>query len=193
MSVADIHEQLQEEAADGNLDLLHTVRRIAEATQEAFAQKQMVVSVEGETVFLPHKLATNMAVVVNELITNAIKHGAPGPDGKTQVRIHLEQAEGTLHFSVWNSGNPVASDFDPGQQQNLGLRLVRGLVVEQYGGTFSMLPHEGGARRNRPRAGEAAGSRLRRLRENPEERPKGLKTATSSRPSSHGPGGTSSS
>jgi two-component system CheB/CheR fusion protein len=143
LAVASVHEQMQT-VGEGDLDLLNVVRHIASANREAFSQKRVIVSVDGEPVLLPHKAATNLAVVTNELITNAIKHGAPGADGEMRVDVGLRRTDGNLRLSVWSSGNPVSPNFDASRQRSMGLRLVWGVSVEQYGGTFCLRAHDGG-------------------------------------------------
>jgi PAS domain S-box-containing protein len=143
LAFADVHEQMQV-AGKGNVDLLSAIESMASANREAFAQKRVIVSVEGEPTLLPPKAATSLAVVANELITNAIKHGAPGADAEMRVDIGVYRAGGNLRLSVWNSGNPIPAGFDASRQRSMGLRLVWGLAAHQYGGTFSLRPHEGG-------------------------------------------------
>jgi len=140
---ASIHEQLKV-TGEENVDLLSAIRSIAHANRKAFAQHHINVSVEGEAMPLPHQAGTHLAVIANELITNAVKHGALGADGKAHVHIGVDRADGTVRLSVWNSGNPLAADFDASKQKNVGLLLVWNLTVEQYGGTFSLHPHDGG-------------------------------------------------
>ncbi len=77
--------------------------------------------------------------------THSIKHGAPGPTGELQVKARVEPAGDQVRLAVWSSGNPVSPDFDPAQARGLGLRLVQALAVEQYGGAFSLRPHDGGS------------------------------------------------
>ena len=84
----------------------------------------------------PSKSATNIAIVANELITNALKHGAPGSDGKLQISIESTLLDDSYRLAVWSSGVPLPADFDFVRQSSLGLRLVQDLVVGQYGGTF---------------------------------------------------------
>ncbi len=143
LALANVHEQMQV-VGEGDLDLLRVIRHIARANREAFAQKRVVISVQGEPALLPHKAVTNLAVVANELITNAVKHGAAPPDGELRVDVGVHQADGCLRLSVWNSGHPVPTDFETSKPRTMGLRLVAGLSIEQYGGTFSLRPHEGG-------------------------------------------------
>jgi len=45
---------------------------------------------------------------------------------------------------VWNSGNALAEDFDLNQHAQMGLRLVHGIVVDQFRGAFSITPADSG-------------------------------------------------
>ncbi len=143
MTFASLHEEMQV-GRGGLVDLLAILERVALASKDAFLEKRVAASVEGETVLLSAKAATNLAVVANELITNAIKHGAPGADGTLRVEIELRPTRDALHLHVWNSGAPVPASFDPSAQRGLGLRLVWDLITSQYRGTFRFTPETGG-------------------------------------------------
>jgi PAS domain S-box-containing protein len=143
IAFASIHEQLQT-TQRGEVDLLATMRRIAEATREIFAAQEVEFEVEGEPVALPSRAATNLAVVANELITNAAKHSGAGPDGVCRVRARLDAEGGTLRLTVWNSGGNVPPGFDVRTHARLGLRLVTALIVDQYGGKFTLRSDDDG-------------------------------------------------
>jgi two-component sensor histidine kinase len=85
-------------------------------------------------------------VVTNELITNAIKHGAPGADGRLHVEVRLACGGDRLCLTVTNSGNPVGANFDVTAHPGLGLRLVDDMVTSMYRGAFRLLPHADGTR-----------------------------------------------
>jgi PAS domain S-box-containing protein len=144
MTFASIQDELQAAATTGWLDLLPLLRRVASASSGTFAGAEAVVSVRGESLALPSRAATSVAVVANEFITNALKHGAPGADGKLRVDVEMEPTDGSLRLCVWNSGNPVPADFDLRAHQAMGLQLVASLVADQYGGEFSLRPERGG-------------------------------------------------
>ncbi len=82
-------------------------------------------------------------MVTNELMTNALKYGAPAEDGRLHIDVTVTRAEGRLSISVWNSGNPVPEDFQVAAQDRMGLRLVAGMIA-QYGGQFELRPLHGG-------------------------------------------------
>lgn len=144
LTFASLHEEMQTTQGEA-VDLLPMLRRIADASGDAVSHPDVVVSVEGVAAVLPVAMAANLAVVANELITNALKHGAPGLDDKLRVAVMLRRTDGALRLRVWNSGNPVPAGFDVGAQAGMGLQLVRDLVVEQFGGSFTLEPEHGGS------------------------------------------------
>jgi PAS domain S-box-containing protein len=155
MAFASIQEELQAVTAAGWVDLLPVLERVSAASAGAFAGGEAVVSVSGARAPLPSKAATNLAVVTNELVTNALKHGAAGPDGKLHVDVVIAPADDSLRLRVWNSGNPIPPDLDPTASRGLGLQLVRDLIVVQYHGAFHLRAERGGslAEVTVPRAG----------------------------------------
>jgi two-component sensor histidine kinase len=76
------------------------------------------------------------ALIVNELVTNSLKHAFP--EGRTgYVRVGLESADGRFNLSVVDNGAGIPPDVDPATTRTLGLRLVRSLT-RQVGGEFSI-------------------------------------------------------
>jgi len=136
---AHVHEQLGLTGSD-EVSLLVAVRRCAESIQGLGIPGAIDISVEGDEVLYPSRAASSLCLVANELLTNAVKHGAPGTDGRLRVTARLARDRGRLRLSVWNSGAPVPRDFDPSNQTTLGLTLVQSLVVSQYQGTFTLRP-----------------------------------------------------
>jgi PAS domain S-box-containing protein len=138
----DIHEKIYATGAE-QVDLAEVLRQVAATLRSVYASVGAVFSVEGGPVPCPTRAATNLAVATNELVTNALKYGAPGPDDTLQVVIRVERTDGQVRLLVWNSGNPAPEGFDPGAQHGMGLRLVSDMV-QQYGGSFRVVPERGG-------------------------------------------------
>ncbi|MFB3882557.1 MAG: sensor histidine kinase [Armatimonadota bacterium] len=136
---AHVHEQLGLTGSD-EVSLLSAIRGCAASIQGLGGAGAVDVSVEGDEARYPSRAASNLCLVANELLTNAVKHGAPGSAGRLRVTARLARDNGRLRLSVWNSGAPVARDFDPSKRTTLGLTLVQSLVVSQYHGAFSLRP-----------------------------------------------------
>jgi two-component sensor histidine kinase len=92
------------------------------------------IVVEGDEVWLPAAIAIPLSLIVNELITNAAKHGS----GMIAVRLEAPP-EGDHLLSVCNDGPPLPPDFEPAASAGLGLKIMLALV-EQIGGTLRYGP-----------------------------------------------------
>ena len=141
---ASIHELMYTGQAD-RIDLLEAVRRVAEMNREVSADgRSLRITTSGESVPCTSRTATNVCVLVNELITNARKHGAPTPEGRLQVEVHLEVEQSMLTLEIWNSGTCVPPPPSQVCPSGMGLMLVRAVIEDEYGGLFSLGSARGG-------------------------------------------------
>jgi two-component sensor histidine kinase len=101
---------------------------------KSMAPPSAELEIEAEDLELPIELAPSLALILNELLTNAVKYGLP-PDGPQKISLSLRSAGGKLVLSVQDSG----PGFRPnqGQKRASGLGLVRGLL-RQLGGSLAV-------------------------------------------------------
>ena len=94
------------------------------------------------TVRVDANRAIPIALIANELITNAAKHASPegSPPGRVEVSLS-EMADATLLLSVSDNGPGLPVDFDMAKSKGLGMRVVMALT-KQLGGTIT---HHSGA------------------------------------------------
>jgi two-component sensor histidine kinase len=86
------------------------------------------------------KQATSLALIVAELISNALKHGLGW------VEVTLEERDGGNVLEVCNDGDGFRADFDPLTSANTGLMLIDTLVRYDMRGTVAFENFERGAR-----------------------------------------------
>ena len=71
-----------------------------------------------------------MALIVNELVTNAVKYAFSNrDDGHIYVRLARQDA-GTALVSVRDDGIGLAADFDLTKSKGLGMQIVTGLAKQ---------------------------------------------------------------
>ena len=106
--------------------------------------------VQGESGKLPAAVATPLAVVLTELLQNAVSHAFPGASSgegnvDRSVVVELEVHDEHLTLRVVDNGVGLPADFDLEQPASLGLSIVRTLVTTELAGTITMQsPPEGG-------------------------------------------------
>ena len=98
---------------------------------------RITIGVDVEPVRLPIDAAVPCGLVVNELITNALKHAFRDRD-RGEIRIALaRQAADEILLSVSDDGIGLPDNFDPERTETLGLRLVS-LLAGQLDGAVSI-------------------------------------------------------
>jgi two-component sensor histidine kinase len=95
--------------------------------------------VEGDVGELPAELATPLAVVLAELLQNAVGHAFPEDmlEGG-RVLVSLSNQNGALTVRVHDNGVGLPEGFSVADAGNLGLTIVRSLVTTELGGTIDM-------------------------------------------------------
>jgi len=69
-------------------------------------------------------------LIINELITNALKYGFP-EDKQGIIKISMNKLDnGKLHLTVWNNGVDLPKDFDMTDLSSFGMRLVEILQLQ---------------------------------------------------------------
>jgi two-component sensor histidine kinase len=87
---------------------------------------------------LPARQATSLALVVNELVSNALKHG------KQDVRVRFVAADHEAVLTVEDDGPGFPEGFDPMRAANTGLELVDNLSRWDLAGGASYTNRPGG-------------------------------------------------
>jgi two-component sensor histidine kinase len=78
--------------------------------------------------------ATPCGLLVNELISNSLKHGFPdGHGGEVRVQLHLIDGTDQVHLKVSDTGIGLSADFEEKRQHSMGLQLAFDLA-KQVGG-----------------------------------------------------------
>lgn len=96
-----------------------------------------------EDVALPIDIAVPCGLIVNELVTNSLKHAFPDQQ-KGEVRISSKCMEkGVLTLSVRDNGVGLPEGIHPDNLSSLGMRLVHNLT-DQLGGILAF-GNDGGA------------------------------------------------
>ena len=102
---------------------------------------RIVTSVSGQEIMLPSNKATSVALILNELIQNAIEHGFQERT-EGSLAVELSEIDSRVTLEVVNDGAPLPQGFDPKQSNSLGLQIVEALAREDLGGRFTLTSGE---------------------------------------------------
>jgi len=142
-SMALVHEELYQSEDLSRIDFADYIRRLTTNLFHTYQTGPVHISllVDIEEVFLTVDTAIPCGLIVNELVSNALKHAFRGRQGGT-VTIRLQRDEADFLLTVRDDGVGLAGDIDPAVTETLGLQLVTTLT-RQLGGKLSVFRDEG--------------------------------------------------
>ncbi|MHB1293594.1 MAG: sensor histidine kinase [Anaerolineae bacterium] len=143
LSVAVVHEFLSQNAK-GTINLLEVAHRILGQIQQGLIDpsKHIRLSVKGSDIWLPAERATQCALVINELVQNAIEHGMAQREEGTVEVVLVDRGE-KVSIVVRDNGSGLPEAFDLTTSANLGLRIVRSMVERDLKGEFQLCSNGG--------------------------------------------------
>ena len=92
---------------------------------------------------LPSEVATALAMVLTEVIQNAVEHGIEPAGHAGEVVVSAHATAQRLTVEVSDDGVGLPADFDLDTSTSLGLSIVRTLVESELGGTLAIGPAPG--------------------------------------------------
>ncbi|MBS1847988.1 MAG: sensor histidine kinase [Actinobacteria bacterium] len=143
-SIALVHDMLARAAGD-DVPFVDIVRPLVRMVEEGLVapEQRVTFRVEGDGGIPPAEVVTPLAVVLNELLQNAVDH-AFGVDGG-EVVVDLSNSGDRMEVRVSDDGRGLPAEFDIKTAKGLGLSIVRALVVSDLSGSISaMSPRSGG-------------------------------------------------
>ena len=139
-SIAIVHETLAH-TPEEMVDFDDIADRVMAMTGEV-SVAPVVPRREGSFGVLPSIIATPLAMVLAELLQNAVQHGFARRAGELTVRV--TRGADRLEVVVADNGRGIPEDFDLDASTSLGLQIVRTLVVGELSGRLAIAPREGG-------------------------------------------------
>lgn len=141
-TIATVHEALSQTIDETvNFDDVfgRTLSMAAEAARTSNVEVEFVR--EGNFGTIQATQATALAVVLTELVTNAVEHGFTTTGG--QIVVTTTRAEDTLHVTVSDDGEGAGGRVG----QGLGTQIVRTLTETELRGTIAWSENSGGGTR----------------------------------------------
>ena len=146
LTIASIDDHLRDQPAASAVEMRSAIRALVDLAQQALGvpTPAVTVALDLEPFTLPPALAVSCGLVVNELITNALRHAFVGrPGGRVEVRAGTHDDRVTI--MVHDNGIGFAHEWATTAPSGTGLDLVRLLATRQLHGEL-VIAHTGGTR-----------------------------------------------
>ncbi|OXS76686.1 sensor histidine kinase [Domibacillus enclensis] len=141
-SISSVYEMIlaNEHADEDDVDLIELTRKIGSTMvlNDLNQKVDLIIESNGNKILTSSRKAVSIALIVNELIQNSLKHAFPGElSGTIQVDFFSHKKFAELH--IRDNGVGMA-----GAAFSLGLEIVHNLVVNDLAGEFSYKNVESG-------------------------------------------------
>jgi two-component sensor histidine kinase len=138
-SIALVHEILAQGGGD-DVVLDQVVRPIVSMVEEALVAPDRPIrfSVVGAGPSLPAATASSLAVILTELLQNAVEHGFPPGSAGGQITVEMALFSNELIVRVHDDGAGIGESFDLETNAGLGLTIAQTLASGELAGEVSI-------------------------------------------------------
>jgi PAS domain S-box-containing protein len=139
-TISEVHDQLWRRGEAATVDLCVFLEDLCSRLQATAPHHSLLFDRQSPSILVSTDQAAPIGLIVNELITNAVKYAYPGIDSRGEVRVVVG---GASDRAVWvevsdrGAGLPDGFDLESQSSTSLGARLVTSLA-RQITGTVSV-------------------------------------------------------
>ena len=135
-SMARIHESLYKTEDFSRINMKPYIQTISNSLSHIYdPARRICFEIQCDNVFLDVTASIPCGLMINELITNSLKHGFQrGQKGKITVSLILDE-DSMYVLSVRDTGVGLPGDFKISNAETMGMVLIR-LLCEQLGGSL---------------------------------------------------------
>ncbi|BCG87526.1 MULTISPECIES: histidine kinase dimerization/phosphoacceptor domain -containing protein [unclassified Mesorhizobium] len=131
-ALSTVHRRLYQSKDVSRFDVSDFAKDLVTDLLTASGRSGIKSNLELEPIVISAEKATPVALMVNELVTNALKHAfKEGPDGTTAGRIGVKMSQPDGHFNIEVSDDGVGMAEANGDA-SFGMRLIKSLARQLH-------------------------------------------------------------
>ncbi len=134
-SMSMIHQTLYQSQDFAQVDFDQFLGGLLPRLMESYASTagHVTIDVQAHDMKLPINEAIPCGLIVNELVSNALKHGFSGGRRGTIEVVITQGDDQDIEMSISNNGHPIPEDLELDHNGSLGLQLVHLLTQQLHG------------------------------------------------------------
>lgn len=136
LSMALIHEQLYSSEGIAQVNIKNYFNSLLAKIKQSYIYSQITIEQHISNIYLPLDLSIPVGLIINELITNALKYAFPDKN-KGKIVIHLTKKHDHCLLQIQDNGIGMPADIDLKNPATLGFKLVS-ILANQLDGTIKI-------------------------------------------------------
>jgi two-component sensor histidine kinase/ABC-type branched-subunit amino acid transport system ATPase component len=145
-SIAAVHDLLSKDKLGRSIINIKDIVEIVTKYSCAM-NKELNIDLELDDIFIPYNKATSIALIVNELISNCIKHAFPNA-GAGNIEIKCKKLKEYILLSVEDDGVGISPEFDINNSNSLGVSIVSSIIRYEFKGSIEFILKSRGTKVN---------------------------------------------
>jgi len=143
-SMALIHETLYQSKDLLKIDFQEYIDSLATSLSRSYIVPgvEVMVSVKVEDVELDLDTAVPCGLIINEVVSNALKHAFEGKDGPGLIDISFVSDDHRFYLKIADNGRGLPEDFDCRNHTSMGMEIVT-ILTSQLEGNLKSSNDEG--------------------------------------------------
>lgn len=130
-ALASLYDILYDSGGIGDIDLVDYIGRVVDSATQSMGADARGIAVEQDIapISIDMKRAVSIGLIVNELVTDCLKHAFPGTKRGT-ITVRLAREADHLVLMISDDGIGFPPGFDPAASEGFGLKLVELLAAQ---------------------------------------------------------------
>jgi len=136
--MAMIHEQLYQSKDLSHINFSAYIHSLVSGLLSSYNvnPNQIKVKIQAKNIFMDINTAVPSGLIINELVTNSLKHAFPmGLSGEISIELHKKNEKYVLEVS--DTGIGIPEEIDVNKNNTLGFLLINSLI-KQLDGTVKL-------------------------------------------------------
>jgi two-component system, sensor histidine kinase PdtaS len=141
LSIASVYEIILSNSNVDDVEIYQLIKKIGNMIvyTEELENRNIIIEYSGPNIKIKSNKAVPIALIINELIQNCVKHAFKGIS-KGKIKVNYEKIENELYVEVIDNG----VGYSPSAKPSLGLDIVKMMVEHDLSGYFSIERAENG-------------------------------------------------
>jgi len=131
-SIAIVHEMLYKNEDISKINFKNYIDELSGYIADTYNAENIKINIIAENIFLDTEVTMNLGLIVNEIISNAVKHAFNGVKEGT-ITIELTKENDFYFLKVRDNGIGLPDSFDIKKTSTLGMHLISSLVTQIEG------------------------------------------------------------
>jgi len=140
-SMALIHEKLYQSRDLEEINFREYITDMVQRLLQFYNGQNIALVMDVDDILMEVDTAVPCGLIINELVSNSLKHAFP--DRKGEIRVGLHRSDSTIELIVADNGVGIPDDIDFRNTETLGLRLVTILAEDQLDSEIKLTRKKG--------------------------------------------------